>query len=158
LGKPGIRVRHPPEFAIIAGHGKPPFAVPAFSMSPAALAECVNALPAHGAQGSSPGMHRRRWPQKCPVGIRLPQGPIGFHRDHWDASSSPSGRLGASVCYYCRHGKPPFAVLAFAVRPAAPAESVNASPAPGAQGSPPRMHRRRWPQKCPVSIRVPWGP
>ncbi len=27
---------------------------------------------------------------------------LGIQRNHWDASSSPSGRLGASVYYHCR--------------------------------------------------------
>ena len=57
------------------------------------------------------------------------------------------------------HGKPPFAVLAFAVRPAAPAECVDASPAPGAQGSPPGMHRPSS-NFCPsIRLSPPWlGP
>ncbi len=47
------------KFAIIGGHGRPPFAVPPSPISPAALAECVGTSAGRGAQGSPPRMHRR---------------------------------------------------------------------------------------------------
>ena len=52
----------------------PPLATPSIFPCFAAPEECVNALPAHGAQGSASRMHRRRWSRKCPVWV-IPREP-----------------------------------------------------------------------------------
>ena len=61
----GIR---PAEFCYCLELATPPLAILSIFSCFAALGECVNALPARGAQGSAPGMHFRRRSEKRPAG------------------------------------------------------------------------------------------
>ena len=70
-GNPAEPVRsqdHAHGFCYCLELATPPLAILSIFSCFAALAECVNALPARGAQGSAPGMHFRRRSEKRPAG------------------------------------------------------------------------------------------